>query len=132
MLPTAWLQCKSWVSSNIVVLIILSSCSNYVLDRSSGLEELGEIRWQICLCLLLAWVIVFLCIVKGVKSSGKVGLLKFILCVDLYIHTMCLYCWSFNNYTQLLYSLDYLKLFIFLSECILQLEFVCDYYILIF
>ncbi|XP_072023363.1 sodium-dependent proline transporter-like [Amphiura filiformis] len=44
----------------------------YVLDRSSGLEELGGIRWQICLCLLLAWVIVFLCIAKGVKSSGKV------------------------------------------------------------
>lgn len=32
----------------------------------------GQIRWSLCLCLLLAWAIVFLCILKGVKSSGKV------------------------------------------------------------
>ncbi len=45
---------------------------NYVLDRSEGLEDMGPIRWQMALCLLLAWVVVFLCIVRGVKSSGKV------------------------------------------------------------
>ncbi|XP_022103092.1 sodium- and chloride-dependent glycine transporter 1-like [Acanthaster planci] len=44
----------------------------YVLDRSEGLEDLGEIRWQVALCLLLAWIVVFFCIVRGVKSSGKV------------------------------------------------------------
>ncbi|XP_033126430.1 sodium- and chloride-dependent glycine transporter 1-like isoform X2 [Anneissia japonica] len=45
---------------------------NHVLQRSSGMEEMGKIRWQLALCLLLAWVVVFGCIAKGVKSSGKV------------------------------------------------------------
>uniref|UniRef100_A0A8I3WC39 Transporter n=1 Tax=Callithrix jacchus TaxID=9483 RepID=A0A8I3WC39_CALJA len=48
--------------------------SRYVLhiQGSQGIGSPGEIRWNLCLCLLLAWVIVFLCILKGVKSSGKV------------------------------------------------------------
>ena len=29
-------------------------------------------RWELFGCLIAAWVIVFLCICKGVKSSGKV------------------------------------------------------------
>ncbi|XP_033631704.1 sodium- and chloride-dependent glycine transporter 1-like [Asterias rubens] len=44
----------------------------HVLGRSSGLEDLGPIRWQLALCLLFAWTVVFLCIVRGVQSSGKV------------------------------------------------------------
>nr|XP_033709318.1 sodium-dependent proline transporter isoform X7 [Tursiops truncatus] len=48
--------------------------SRYVLhiQGSRGIGSPGQIRWNLCLCLLLAWVIVFLCILKGVKSSGKV------------------------------------------------------------
>ncbi|XP_019063416.1 sodium-dependent proline transporter isoform X2 [Fukomys damarensis] len=48
--------------------------SRYVLhiQGSQGIGSPGEIRWNLCFCLLLAWVIVFLCILKGVKSSGKV------------------------------------------------------------
>ncbi|XP_067588352.1 sodium-dependent proline transporter isoform X2 [Pseudorca crassidens] len=50
--------------------------SRYVLhiQGSRGIGSPGQIRWNLCLCLLLAWVIVFLCILKGVKSSGKVKL----------------------------------------------------------
>ena len=29
-------------------------------------------RWELVLCLLMAWVIVGLSLIKGVKSSGKV------------------------------------------------------------
>jgi len=36
------------------------------------LGEIGEIKWDITLCLLLSWIIVFACLVKGIKSSGKV------------------------------------------------------------
>uniref|UniRef100_A0ACB8EIX7 Sodium-dependent proline transporter n=1 Tax=Sphaerodactylus townsendi TaxID=933632 RepID=A0ACB8EIX7_9SAUR len=48
--------------------------SRYVLhiQESSGIGDPGRIRWNLCLCLFLAWVIVYLCILKGVKSSGKV------------------------------------------------------------
>ncbi|CAH1778090.1 unnamed protein product [Owenia fusiformis] len=45
---------------------------NFVLDISPSIEETGTIRWQLALCLLLAWVVIFLCLCKGIKSSGKV------------------------------------------------------------
>ncbi|KAG7465193.1 hypothetical protein MATL_G00173690 [Megalops atlanticus] len=42
------------------------------IQGSSGVGHPGAVRWNLCLCLLLSWVIVYLCILKGVKSSGKV------------------------------------------------------------
>lgn len=33
---------------------------------------MGAVRWDLALCLAICWVIVFLCLIKGVKSSGKV------------------------------------------------------------
>lgn len=45
---------------------------NRVLQMSDGIEIAGNVRWELALCLLLAWGIVFLCLIKGVKSSGKV------------------------------------------------------------
>lgn len=44
----------------------------YVLEITSGPEELGTIKWDLAICLLVSWLIVFLCLMKGVKSSGKV------------------------------------------------------------
>ena len=35
-------------------------------------DNVGSVRWQMALCLLGAWVIVCLCLIKGVQSSGKV------------------------------------------------------------
>uniref|UniRef100_A0A8C9G6R1 Transporter n=1 Tax=Pavo cristatus TaxID=9049 RepID=A0A8C9G6R1_PAVCR len=43
-----------------------------VLSLSSGIEDIGIIKWDLALCLLLVWVICFFCIWKGVKSTGKV------------------------------------------------------------
>lgn len=42
------------------------------LDISSSIEENGGIHTGQALCLLLAWVITYLFIVRGVKSTGKV------------------------------------------------------------
>ena len=42
------------------------------MELSSGIHDLGGMRWELFGCLIAAWVIVFLCICKGVKSSGKV------------------------------------------------------------
>ncbi|CAG0901798.1 unnamed protein product [Darwinula stevensoni] len=39
---------------------------------SSGWEEYGEIRWQLVICLFVAWVIVAVCLINGIQSSGKV------------------------------------------------------------
>ncbi|RUS72413.1 hypothetical protein EGW08_019831, partial [Elysia chlorotica] len=43
-----------------------------VLNRSKGLEHFGSVRWPLFICLWLSWFAVFLCLCKGVKSSGKV------------------------------------------------------------
>ncbi|KAM4613754.1 sodium- and chloride-dependent GABA transporter 2-like [Polymixia lowei] len=43
-----------------------------ILGLSNGIEEIGNIRWDLALCLLLAWIICYFCVWKGVKSTGKV------------------------------------------------------------
>ncbi|KAF6027558.1 hypothetical protein EB796_014139 [Bugula neritina] len=40
--------------------------------NSAGLHDLGELKWELCLCLLGAWVMVYFALLKGIKSSGKV------------------------------------------------------------
>ncbi|XP_043925499.1 sodium-dependent proline transporter [Protopterus annectens] len=62
------------ISFNTTVSPTEEYWSRYVLhiQGSSGIGDPGSIRWNLCLCLLLAWIIVYLCILKGVKSSGKV------------------------------------------------------------
>jgi len=47
----------------------------YVLNITDGLGEpgdLGGFKYDLPLALLLSWIVVFLCLMKGVKSSGKV------------------------------------------------------------
>ena len=43
-----------------------------VLKISTALDEPGTVNWEVALCLLLAWIICYLCVFKGVKSTGKV------------------------------------------------------------
>ncbi|XP_072275378.1 sodium- and chloride-dependent glycine transporter 1 [Pyxicephalus adspersus] len=45
---------------------------NYVLNLSDDIGNFGEVRLPILGCLGLSWVVVFLCLIRGVKSSGKV------------------------------------------------------------
>ncbi|XP_077089603.1 sodium-dependent proline transporter isoform X2 [Siphateles boraxobius] len=40
--------------------------------NSEGLHDPGPVRWPLALCLLAAWVVIFLCMLKGIRSSGKV------------------------------------------------------------
>ncbi|CAO2606195.1 Sodium- and chloride-dependent GABA transporter 3 [Lemmus lemmus] len=43
-----------------------------VLAISDGIEHIGNLRWELALCLLAAWTICYFCIWKGTKSTGKV------------------------------------------------------------
>ena len=43
-----------------------------VLNESDGIENMGAFQWKLTLCLLTAWIIIFLCLIKGIKSSGRV------------------------------------------------------------
>lgn len=52
--------------------ILLNAYRRKVLNESEGIHRLGGVSWQLALCLLAAWVMVYLSLCKGVKSSGKV------------------------------------------------------------
>jgi len=39
---------------------------------SGGLHEIGHLQWHMVLALMGAWILVFLCLAKGVQSLGKV------------------------------------------------------------
>ena len=43
-----------------------------MLEISEGIHEMGDIRWELAGCLLLAWVLVYCALWKGIKSIGKV------------------------------------------------------------
>lgn len=47
-----------------------------VLKISGGIEEVGALRWELALCLILSWIICYFCVWKGIKSTGKVWQLK--------------------------------------------------------
>ncbi|XP_037071202.1 sodium- and chloride-dependent GABA transporter 1-like [Pollicipes pollicipes] len=42
------------------------------LGISSGIEDMGSVRWELVGTLALAWVLCYFCIWKGVKYTGKV------------------------------------------------------------
>lgn len=40
--------------------------------ESDGFEDLGSIKWDLVLALIVAWILVFFCMIKGIKSAGRV------------------------------------------------------------
>ncbi|CAB1455991.1 unnamed protein product [Pleuronectes platessa] len=80
--PLPWQSCNNtWNTPNCTNHATNSSYSSTasqeffkikMLEQTSGVEEAGEIRWELLLILILAWILIYLCIFKGVKSTGKV------------------------------------------------------------
>uniref|UniRef100_UPI0037E9BB0E sodium- and chloride-dependent GABA transporter 2-like n=1 Tax=Semicossyphus pulcher TaxID=241346 RepID=UPI0037E9BB0E len=84
-----WANCNNkWNTDSCVVLKDYNASSNWtapvnasssviefwrrrVLSISTGIDVFGHIQWDLSLCLLLAWVICYFCVWKGVKSTGK-------------------------------------------------------------
>ena len=47
-------------------------CSKEVVQLSpDGMDDMGEVIWQLALCLLLSWTIIFTVLLKGINSLGK-------------------------------------------------------------
>nr|KAG5700325.1 hypothetical protein BaRGS_002671 [Batillaria attramentaria] len=44
----------------------------YVLEQTESIDDFGMINWKLAACLLIAWIIVGACLLKGVQSLGKV------------------------------------------------------------
>ncbi|OWJ99318.1 SLC6A8 [Cervus elaphus hippelaphus] len=51
---------------------VIEFWENKVLRLSGGLEVPGALNWEVTLCLLTCWVLVYFCVWKGVKSTGKI------------------------------------------------------------
>uniref|UniRef100_A0A8C7U182 Transporter n=1 Tax=Oncorhynchus mykiss TaxID=8022 RepID=A0A8C7U182_ONCMY len=51
---------------------IIEFWENKVLNISQGLDYPGSINWELLLCLAAVWVMVYFCVWKGVKSTGKI------------------------------------------------------------
>ncbi|OQV11692.1 Sodium- and chloride-dependent GABA transporter 3 [Hypsibius exemplaris] len=45
---------------------------NRVLKLSSGIDTMGDVVWELALCLLLSWILCYFIIWKGTQSSSKV------------------------------------------------------------
>eukprot|EP00111_Clytia_hemisphaerica_P022019 TCONS_00064735-protein len=43
-----------------------------VLQITNGLDESGDVQYELLICLVVAWILVFVCLFKGIKTSGKV------------------------------------------------------------
>lgn len=79
--PLPWAVCPTETIAPNVTRIVpecdLAGPTSYfwyreALDVSPGIEYSNGIKWKMLLCLLFAWLIIYFCIYKGIKSSGKV------------------------------------------------------------
>ena len=67
-----------------------------VLKKSSGLEDVGSMQIHLIICLFLAWAIIVLAVIRGVKTLGKVGTKQFFSSVyfifynTVFMHLFCL------------------------------------------
>lgn len=89
--PLPWISCDNWwnsdncwdVHSNQSTMMSnsggnISSTQEFfdfrVLQMSSGIEDFGSINLELLGFLVLAWIVVYFCIWKSVKTTGKVVL----------------------------------------------------------
>uniref|UniRef100_A0A3Q3WRL1 Transporter n=1 Tax=Mola mola TaxID=94237 RepID=A0A3Q3WRL1_MOLML len=78
--PLPWKECplvKNNSSTYVVPECEKSSATTYywyrqALDISDSISEGGGLNWKMTLCLLAAWTLVCLAMMKGIQSSGKV------------------------------------------------------------
>eukprot|EP00794_Sanderia_malayensis_P019113 gene19113-21030_t len=84
--PLPWASCPTSKVldplSNLTKLEPLEECEkagstayhwySKTLQISSSIDETTGINWKLTLCLLGAWVLVIVCMIKGIKGTGKV------------------------------------------------------------
>uniref|UniRef100_A0A671UL03 Transporter n=1 Tax=Sparus aurata TaxID=8175 RepID=A0A671UL03_SPAAU len=78
--PLPWHECplvKNKTNTYVVPECEKSSATTYywyreALNISNSISEGGGLNWKMTVCLLIAWSIVCLAMIKGIQSSGKV------------------------------------------------------------
>ena len=43
-----------------------------MLELVPTIDNVGSIRWELALCYLLSWGVIILCLIKGIKSVGRI------------------------------------------------------------
>lgn len=75
-----WDTDKAWINSHLHHMFnhtYLKTPSeeyffNRVLKITSGIDETGGIQWELAVCLFISWTIIFLVLIRGIQSMGKV------------------------------------------------------------
>lgn len=75
-----WSSCPMETQGNLTVPLLecdVSGPTSYfwyrnALEISTSIEDTQGVKWKMLLCLIFAWGVVYACIWKGIKSSGKV------------------------------------------------------------
>ncbi len=68
---------KSMTGANKTQTIVYLGSSEYFrrkvlgMHLSSGFEDIGDIKWDLTACLCAIFILTTLCLVKGIKTSGK-------------------------------------------------------------
>uniref|UniRef100_A0A3B1JRJ0 Solute carrier family 6 member 15 n=1 Tax=Astyanax mexicanus TaxID=7994 RepID=A0A3B1JRJ0_ASTMX len=74
--PLPWKDCPLITNATELKLHPSSATTYYwyreALDISNSISESGGLNWKMTLCLLGAWIIVCLSMMKGIQTSGKV------------------------------------------------------------
>lgn len=42
------------------------------LNVSAAIEHSGSVQWRLLACLAACWAVVYLCVIRGIESTGKV------------------------------------------------------------
>ena len=45
---------------------------NFLLEKTPTMDEFGGFNWKLVAALFISWLITGACLIKGVKTSGKV------------------------------------------------------------
>ncbi|XP_056156735.1 sodium- and chloride-dependent GABA transporter 2-like [Lampris incognitus] len=61
----------NWTLPSNTTSSVIEFWQRRVLHISKGIESLGDVQWDLSLCLLLSWSICYFCVWKGVRSTGK-------------------------------------------------------------
>ena len=79
--PLPWSECEKVNGTIVDVECERGGPTSYfwyrqALDISSGIDESDGIKWKMLICLIFAWGVIYACIWKGIKSSGKVCIVR--------------------------------------------------------
>ncbi|KAM9843147.1 sodium- and chloride-dependent GABA transporter 2-like [Aulostomus maculatus] len=62
----------NWTSGNLTTSSVSEFWERELLSMSGGIEEVGTVKWELVLCLLVCWLTCYFSTWKGVNSTGKV------------------------------------------------------------